>query len=475
MNIENKQILIWWAWPVWLASAILLASKWAQVKVLEKRRDPEQWFKWWRSVNIALSAQWMRTLNEIWILDEVMLHAIPMEKRTTHDVTWKLDDFMYWWWPIYSISRATIVQILSRKAQSLWVDVEYNCRITTIDKMNDSVIYQDLVSLNEGKSEDKTYKTSAYDILIWADWLNSTIRSIISWEKAERVPYQYKEFTIDANDNSRHKIDKNSLHIRWRDSCMLIALPNTDWTFTCTLFAPDSWDSSFDKIFNNNNIDASFKELFPDAYKLIWKENLQIQTEKNWVSDLLHIKTDQRSDGNIMLLWDAAHAVLPFYGLWMNTWLADVLQYIEALEEAKDDSYAVIHQRFQNKRKKDTDIIYEKSFDNFEDMRTTGEFEWTAVEKSLKDLDRKLQLILEQQFPNQYRTEHNRLSNTYVRPFDVENTILIKQSDLNKRILTTWIFENMFTWKEISKELLSPFVRDYVNSYAPKERETFFH
>ena len=176
----------------------------------------------------------------------------------------------------------------------------------------------------------------------------------------------YKELSIPAGKNNTHLIDKNALHIWPRGKFMLIALPNLDGSFTCTLFMPHEGENSFESLNTPKKVQQFWEEYFPDTLVLMptlledWKNNPQ--------SALVTTKCYPWTYWNkVALVGDSAHAVVPFYGQGMNCGFEDVFE-LDQIIEKTDDDWQQIFETYQQKRKPNADAIAELSYRNFMEM-----------------------------------------------------------------------------------------------------------
>ena len=183
----------------------------------------------------------------------------------------------------------------------------------------------------------------------------------------EKLPQGYKELTIPAGKNNSHLMEKNALHIWPRAQFMLIALPNTDGSFTCTLFLPFEGTHSFASITNKGELNSFFLKFFPDALSLIGSmEEEYFDAEASFLSTV-HTSS-WICKKNAFLIGDAAHAIVPFYGQGMNAGFEDVRFLNEFLDRFSDDWEQALPE-YQKNRKPNTDAIATLAMQNFVEMR----------------------------------------------------------------------------------------------------------
>src|SRR5258706_327350 len=262
MPFDNKQhIAIAGAGLVGSLLSIYLAKRGHQVSVFELRPDMrKQTLDAGRSINLALSNRGLRALDEVGLTNEIKKTAIPMHGRMMHDRLGKLTFQPYGKEGqfINSISRSNLNIVLMDKAESLGVEFHFEQRITAVDF--------EKTQLEISRPATQSGQVIPFDAIIGADGAFSAVRS--SLQITDRFDYSqdyiahgYKELHIPAAAGGAFQLEKNALHIWPRESFMLIALPNPDGSFTCTLFFPFECTRSFDsfktgtavcELFNDN-------------------------------------------------------------------------------------------------------------------------------------------------------------------------------------------------------------------------------
>ncbi|WP_258102604.1 NAD(P)/FAD-dependent oxidoreductase [Marinoscillum sp. MHG1-6] len=349
--------------PVGSLLSLMLTQKGYSVKVFEKRSDPRKTLiHEGRSINLALSHRGIHALKEAGVFDSVRHDLIPMEGRMMHDLQGELNFQAYGkeGQAINSISRAKLNRILCDEAEKAGVEFFFNHKCVQVDTSCNRV----LISY-EGQEH-----VESSDILIGADGAFSSLRKAYELDqsfksKVTSLGYGYKELNL-VPENDEFVFEPNYLHIWPRGEFMLIALPNPDKTFTCTLFLSLEGKRSFAQLDTDERIDEFFKTNFPDVYKIA--PNLIEQFHRNPTSNLHIVETECWSKNNSMIIGDAAHAIVPFYGQGMNAGFEDCRLLIKALEAYKFDWEAVL-ETFHESRKADTDAISTLALTNFIEMR----------------------------------------------------------------------------------------------------------
>jgi kynurenine 3-monooxygenase len=345
--------------------SIYLAKRGCPVEIIERRPNPRQVLSAeGRSINLALSHRGLKALSEVGLSEKVSQLMIPMKGRMIHDPAGNLSYLPYSkdGQFINSVSRGQLNNLLLDTAEEAGVRINFNQRCIQTDFTSGKLTTQDTLSTK--------VINHSYDVLIGADGAFSEVRYAL--QKTERFNFSqkylshgYKELTI-APINNDFAMEKNALHIWPRGEFMLIALPNTDKTFTCTLFLPLEGDNSFARLKTEADVTAFFKQNFSDALPLI--SRLSSEFFKHPTSHLVCIECFPWSKfGNTLLIGDAAHAIVPFYGQGMNAGFEDCRILNQLLEENNRWDEAL--ESFQYHRKRDADAIAALALNNFTEMR----------------------------------------------------------------------------------------------------------
>jgi kynurenine 3-monooxygenase len=310
-----------------------------------------------------LSHRGLKYLKELGLDKEIINKAIPMKGRMIHDVEGGQKFFPYGekGQMIYSVSRTELNKILMAEAEKEQVNIHFNSVCHEVDVKNGHA----LIKTNNVKHKQES------DIIIGADGAFSSVRSCM--QKQERFNYSqnflehsYKELHIPPSNNL-YALDKNALHIWPREKFMLIALPNTDGSFTSTLFLPSEGEISFAKINNADALHKFFKKYFPDVLKIM--PSLEKDFFENPTSSLVTIKCfPWVLNDKVALIGDAAHAIVPFYGQGMNAGFEDC-RILNGIIKKHKGNWNKIFTEYQNKRKPNTDAIAELALNNFVEMR----------------------------------------------------------------------------------------------------------
>lgn len=358
--MTTKNIAIVGAGLVGSLLAIYLRKRGYAVSVFERRPDMRSTSAYaGKSINLALSNRGIKALEEVGLADALRQVAIPMHGRMIHDIAGKLSFMPYGKQGqfINSISRGGLNCVLMDKAEEVGANFFFEKKITHTDLDNTTLLI-------DGKAQ-------SFDLIIGADGAYSVIRSAM--QVTDRFQYQqfyidhgYKELVIPPAAAGAFRMEKNALHIWPRESFMLIALPNPDGTFTCTLFFPFEGTPSFNSLKTEHDVKIFFEETFPDAVALM--PTLLQDFQHNPTASLVTIRCYPWVKNKTLLIGDAAHGIVPFYGQGMNAGFEDC-RVLNQLLDQFDDNWALVLPAFQELRKKDADAIAQLALDNFIEMR----------------------------------------------------------------------------------------------------------
>ena len=388
----KKKVTIVGAGLVGSLLSIYLSKRGYKVNVFERRADMRlETMSAGRSINLALSDRGWRGLEGVGIADDIKKISIPMYGRFIHhkDGTNAYQPYGKDNQAIYSVSRADInMKLMDLAEQQENVNIQFNKKCTLINRKDLAITFEDNLT-------KETSNTSA-DLLFGADGAFASSRLSIQLQ-SDRFEYNqhyidcgYKELIIPAGKNGEFLLDKNALHIWPRGSFMMIALPNPDGNFTCTLFLPFEGEKSFSNLKTDKQVEDFFKSEFSDAFTLM--PTLISDFKTNATASLVTVKCfPWVFDNKIGLIGDAAHAIVPFYGQGMNCGFEDCVVLNELIEKHNDD-WDIIFPEYEQLRKPDGDAIADLAIANFVEMRDK-----TADPKFI--LQKKIEAKFSQHYP----------------------------------------------------------------------------
>ena len=389
----KKDVTIAGAGLVGSLLSIYLARRGYTVNIFERRPDMrKEAISAGRSINLALSDRGLLALEKVGLADAIRTISIPMHGRFIHNVDGSTAFQPYGKQGQYinSVSRGTLNARLMDLAEKQGVKIHFNSKLESIDWDSMTTYY--------GMPDDQMQSITS-SLFFGADGAFSAAR-LEHQLKHDKFNYQqyyidcgYKELTIPPAEGGGFAMEKNALHIWPRKDYMLIALPNIDHTFTCTLFFPFDGEKSFAKLDTTEKVDQFFKENFADVIPLM--PELNEEFFRNPTSSLVTVKCYPWIRGDrFSLIGDAAHAIVPFFGQGMNCGFEDCRILDELIDQYNED-WSQILENFQQLRKPDADAIADLAIGNFTEMR-----ERTADPQFL--LQKKIEAYLHEKYPDEW-------------------------------------------------------------------------
>ena len=349
--------------------AAYLGRRGHDVDLYERRADPREGnIVGGRSINLAISTRGIHALEHIGIADEALRCAIPMRGRMIHDKSGTLHLSPYDVDPkkcINSIGRAALNATVIEAAQrysNVRVHFNHKCADVDID-----------LAVAHLETANGAAVTARSDAVIGVDGAFSAVRKSMQSEIAgfqydeSYLAHGYKELTIPPGPDGSWRMEKNALHIWPRKSFMMIALPNPDGSFTCTLFWEFEGPRSFNTTKTDDDVGRFFEEEFPDAVPLM--PTLLDDFRNNPTGSLVTVRcAPWFYRGKVCLVGDAAHAVVPFYGQGMNAAFEDCVVLDECLQKSPEKRERAFAEYFR-RRKENADALADLAIGNFIEMR----------------------------------------------------------------------------------------------------------
>jgi len=355
--------------------ATMLARQGHEIVLCERRGDPRRaGYLGGRSINLAISTRGVDALRRVGLDQPLLAEAVRMPGRMIHGLAVQPVYQPYSADPsraINSVSRGGLNLLLLRAAEKeRAITMHFGRRCTGIDFEGGVVDFVDDAS--------GAPSTEQGDLVVAADGAYSALRALLL--KTEGFDYSqaflshgYKELTIPPGPDGNWAMEPNALHIWPRGGFMMIALPNQDRSFTCTLFLAHRGRSSGDPALDGIPLDddgrgvRTFMERwFPDAVPLMPRMIEEFQ--RNPVGAMVTVRCWPWRRGRVVLLGDAAHAIVPFYGQGANCAFEDCVALTEELAQRPTDSAAAV-EAYQVQRRRNADAIADLALRNFIEMR----------------------------------------------------------------------------------------------------------
>lgn len=443
MGQTKKNIAIVGSGLVGALLGIYLRRAGHEVTIFDRRPDIRTIEFSGRSINLAMSSRGWRALEQVGLRAEIEKLGIPLDKRALHVVGKEVYYQKYGkeGEAIWSISRGNLNKRMIDLAEAEGVTFKFDIKVWDVELST--------ATLFTGETEKGDWDEHKFDHVFGCDGAFSRIRHRM--QRRSRFDYSqdfievgYKELTIAPDQNGNHRLEKNAFHIWPRGKFMLIAMPNLDGSFTCTLFLPFEGPVSFEQLKTKKDARDFFKNYFPTVTKEI--EDLADSFEKNPTSALVTMKCYPWTYWDkVALVGDAAHAIVPFYGQGMNAGFEDIFVLNQLMEEHGDD-WEKIFKEYQEDRKPNADAIAELSYRNFKEMSNK-----TADPKFL--LQKKIEKWFSDLHPDKWVPVYSRVTFSN-RPYAEALAIGDFQEQIMQKVLTKPNIEIDWQSKEIEEFIL---------------------
>lgn len=398
---KKKHILIIGAGLCGSLLALRLAQHGYKIDLVEKRPDLRKAaISAGRSINLAFSDRGLKGINLVGLENKVKQLCIPMYGRMLHDREGNTQlskysgrDHEY----INSISRGGLNALLLNEVEQFDnVKLHFNLSCQEVDLQNTLAIF---------KNEDDQEIQFKADYIFGTDGAGSVVRKSMMQQRnflfsfsQNFLTHGYKELSFPPTAQNEYAAEEGALHIWPRGENMLIALPNLDKSFTVTLFlAYEGGEYNFNNLTNPEIVKEYFQKEYPDALALM--PDLEKEYFENPTAPLGTVRCSPWTYKNALIMGDAAHAIVPFYGQGMNASFEDVVEFDQYLVKS-DFNLAEAFQHFSKNRKKDADGIADLALDNFHEMKSH-----TAKDIFLQK--RKLEIAFETEFPKAYASKYS--------------------------------------------------------------------
>ncbi len=363
------------------------------IRLWDRRPDPRRArMERGRSINLALAARGIRALEHAGVMEKVRPLLIPMRGRMIHERSGattlqpygQREDEV-----IYSVGRGELNRVLIEEAaRHQDVTIRFNQTCLAADPARNRLQFRNEISGAQYSVElSPTIATDGAGSGV----RNSLVANRLLSVREDWLDHDYKELTIPPVEG-RPALDPNALHIWPRGGFMLIALPNTDLSFTATLFLAREGPRSFAALPDSQAVLEFFLEEFPDAVPLIPALASEFQSHPAGRLATVHA-APWHVGGQLLLLGDAAHAIVPFHGQGMNAAFEDCAALASMIDRSAD--WQSLFVQFERTRRPNTEAIALMALENYTEMRETVLDPGFVRRKSLS-------LELERRFPNRF-------------------------------------------------------------------------
>lgn len=367
-------------------AALQLAERGRRVDLFEGRGDLRRGaFVPTRSINMTLSDRGVRVLRDIGLAEPVLDMSVPAYGRKVRHASGRTDFHAYGRGSreiLHAVSRAELNAFFLDVVEAHpGIRLHFHHKLRYVDKRTGRLEFQ------HTQTEERA--TSEPDWVIGADGAFSTVRRFMHHkERADLrrayLDWDYKQLTLPAADDGSYQIDPHALHFWPHGDCMMMAMPNRDGSFNCICSMPGTGDLSFESLNTPAAVDDFFRHRFPEPVALI--PDLAEQFLKSPAATFLTLWTRPWSYGDrLVLVGDAAHTVVPFYGQGMIAGFEDCVLLCECLEAYPDDRERAFRE-YGAQRVDHTDLLADLSIQNFVDLRDTVRSPWFSARQQCEQI-----------------------------------------------------------------------------------------
>lgn len=413
--------------------AVYLAKAGYKVDVYERRPDMRKTkMSAGKSINLATSYRGWKALDAVGIGDEIRKIALPMYGRSLHHLNGSVNYQPYGIndQAIYSVSRGDInSKLMDLAEETKQVNIHFNEECTNVDLIKGTAFFKN--------TQSGAITECTADVVFATDGAFSAAR-YTAMQKLDRFNYSqhyiedgYREILLPANADGSPKLETNRLHIWPRGRFMLIALPNFDNSFTCTLFMPfEGSEHCFNKLTDKTKVEQFFNDVFPDFIGMM--PNVADAWDTHPLSALAIIRCYPWFYGKVMLMGDAAHATVPFFGQGMNCGFEDCTVMWNLMQKHNED-WKKIGEEYQALRKPNGDAVQDLSLQNYLVMRN-------KVADADFQLLQKVERRINELYPDRYFPLYTMVSFT-----DIEYRTALEKGNAQEQTIKDLITKNRIT------------------------------
>lgn len=438
--------------------SLLLAKKGFEVDLYEKRPDiRKKLLSDNRTIAMSISARGIRGLQRANLSKEILANTLPKHSRVVHkedgyDSTQKYGRNGD---TINTVNRTELnSQLLNEVEKTGKVNFYPNTRCNIIDADNGIVTF---TSINSNNSLSKAYRW-----IIGADGIFSDVRQNLERAKLvkcemKKAKHGYRELIIPPDEKYNYRLDNQCVHVWPRKDYILVGLPSHEGKFTCNLFLPSEGELSLKDIKSEEQVMKLFNRDFRTVIPLM--PNLVEDYFNHAASEILTVKCDKWNyKDRVLLIGDAAHAIVPFFAMGMNVGFEDCTVFDDLMKEY-DNDLAQVFNKFGERRKPETDAISDLSFKNFNEISKSPNDNYQRIWE--------LERVIWNLYPKEWIPLYPMIAFTHI-PF----TDVIERNEIQKKIIHDILGTYGLNENQINENMIRLIMEPYIKKIAPVFQET---
>ncbi len=472
MKTENKKFAIIGGGLVGSLLAIFLKRRGVEAAVFEKRGDiRKDSLSGGRSINLIVTSRGINALSRLGLWEELKQITVPVFGRMMHSLEGALTFQPYGKDKSecnYSVSRSLLNQSLISIAEKEGVRFHFNRDLKNCDFENNTYTFQNELSEEEDHEIDHIFATDGAGSLCRKQMMGFLKKSFPEkfdasdfGEKVDLLESGYKEFFVPANSSNQYVMDKDSLHIWPRGSFMFMTLANLKGSFTGTLYLPKDSSSgkpNFEELKNGEDVRGFFQRYFADTLELL--PELEEDFFANPVGTLGTVKCyPWNLQDKVLLVGDAAHAIVPFFGQGMNCGFEDCTV-LDDLISKKPNDWKSVFQQFTNERVEHANAIADMALENFHEMKDKVGDPSFLLKKQIENR-------LEQAFPSLYRSRYAMVTYSLIGYAHAYQLGIIQKQLINE------LSKNLSSKDELDLSKAEKLIEERISPYLKKNNLNF--